>query len=70
MAVIAHRMRKPLACYLFPRLLVPRPGAGDYLRSADEGEQAVRGSGDEYDDLMFFSPVGLLFSICYGLFAL
>lgn len=51
---------------LSPSALPSAPGAGDYLRPADEGKPAVRGSGDKCGDLMFFSLVCLMFFIDYG----
>lgn len=48
----------------------PTPGGGGLFEAYGLERAGERGSGDEYDDLMFFSPVGLIFSICYGLFAL
>lgn len=49
--------RSQSACYPFLRPLFPPHGGGGYLRPAGDGEQAMRGSGDECVDLMFFTRV-------------
>lgn len=67
MEAIAHRMSEAhlLAIHSLPAL-PSALGAGDYMRLAGNGEQAMRGSGDECGDLMF-SLVCLIFFIDYGL---
>ena len=55
MEAIAHRMSEAhLLAIHSPPALPSALGAGDYMRPAGNVEQAMRGSGDECGDLMFF----------------